>query len=212
MNSNDINITRLSELGVATVYEASGREGLFDIPLIQIIPNSCVAGPARTAFCGQDDNLMVHAIIEHIQPGEVLVLSMPEPAPVALIGELLATQVKVRGAAGILVDASVRDVKELVALGLPIWSHFIRVRGATKTKIGELNTTVTVGGTQIIPGDIVLLDADGGVCVKRDRVEEVLEASEERLAKENALRKKLLTGQMSYDLHGLRDFVERYQK
>jgi len=207
MNTTDI--THFRELGVATVYEASGREGLIDIPLIQIIPDSRVAGPARTALCGQDDNLMVHAVIEHIQPGEVLVLSMPKPAPVALIGELLATQVKVKDAAGILVDASVRDVSELVELGLPIWSHFIRVRGATKTEIGELNTAVTVGGTSISTGDIVLLDADGGVCVKRERVTEVLKASEERLAKEAALRKKLLAGQISYDLHGLRDYVER---
>lgn len=210
MNPND-NI-RLSELGVATVYEASGREGLIDIPLIQLIPNSRVAGPARTALCGQDDNLMVHAVIEHIQPGEVLVLSMPEPAPVALVGELLATQVKVRGAAGILVDGSVRDVSELIELGLPVWGHFIRVRGATKTKIGELNRTVTVGGTDIAPGDIVVMDVDGGVRVKRERVEEVLKASEERLAREDALRKKLLAGQISYDLHGLRDSVERNQK
>jgi 4-hydroxy-4-methyl-2-oxoglutarate aldolase len=207
MNANDI--IRLSELGVATVYEASGREGLIDIPLIQIIPNSRVAGPARTALCGQDDNLMVHAIIEQIQPGEVLVLSMPEPAPVALIGELLATQVKVRQAVGILVDASVRDVNELVALGLPIWTRFIRVRGTTKTKIGELNTTVTVGGAQIAPGDILVLDADGAVCVKRERAEEVLKASEERLQREAALREKLLAGETSYDLHGLRQIVER---
>jgi 4-hydroxy-4-methyl-2-oxoglutarate aldolase len=207
MNVNAI--IRLSELGVATAYEASGREGLIDIPLIQLIPNSRVAGLACTALCGQDDNLMVHAVIEKIQPGEVLVLSMPEPAPVALVGELLATQVKVRGAAGILVDAAIRDVSELVELGLPIWSHFIRVRGATKTKIGELNRTVNVGGTDIAPGDIVLLDADGGVRVKRGRLEEVLKASEERLAKEDALRKKLLDGQISYDVHGLRDYVER---
>jgi 4-hydroxy-4-methyl-2-oxoglutarate aldolase len=210
MNPNDI--IRLSELGVAMVYEASGREGLIDIPLIQLIPNSRVAGPARTALCGQDDNLMAHAVIEHIQPGEVLVLSMPEPAPVALVGELLATQVKVRGAAGILVDGSVRDVSELIELALPIWGHFIRVRGATKTKIGELNRTVTVGGTDIAPGDIVVMDVDGGVRVKRERVEEVLKASEERLAREDALRKKLLAGQISYDLHGLRDYVERNQK
>jgi 4-hydroxy-4-methyl-2-oxoglutarate aldolase len=201
--------TRLRELGVATVYEASGREGLIDIPLIRIIPDSRVAGSARTVFCGQDDNLMVHAVIEQIQPGEVLVLSMPEPTPVALIGELLATQVKVRGAAGILVDAAVRDVNELAQLGLPIWTRFVRVRGATKTKIGELNGTVTVGGTQISPGDIVVLDADGGVCVRHERVAAVLQASEERLAKENALRKKLLAGQISYDLHGLRQVVER---
>lgn len=210
MNPEDM--TRLSELGVATVYEASGRDGLIDIPLFQLIPNSRVAGPARTALCGQDDNLMVHAVIEHIQPGEVLVLSMPKTAPVALVGELLATQARVRGAAGILVNASVRDVSELIELGLPVWSHFIRVRGATKTKIGELNGIVTVGGTDIAPGDIVVLDVDGGLRVKRERLAEVLEASEERLAREDALRKKLLAGQISYDLHGLRDYVERNQK
>jgi 4-hydroxy-4-methyl-2-oxoglutarate aldolase len=210
MNANDI--IRLSELGVATVYEASGREGLVDAPLIQLLLNSRVAGPARTALCGQDDNLMVHAVIEQIQPGEVLVLSMPEPTPVALIGELLATQVKVRQAAGILVDASVRDVNELIELGLPIWSRFFRVRGATKTKVGELNGTVTVGGTQISSGDIVVMDVDGAVCVKRERVDEVLRASEERLVKEANLRKKLLAGEISFDLHGLREYVERNKK
>jgi 4-hydroxy-4-methyl-2-oxoglutarate aldolase len=210
MNAKDM--TRLSKLGVATVYEASGREGLIDTPLIQLIPNSRVAGPVRTVLCGQDDNLMVHAVIEQIQPGEVLVLSMPEPAPVALMGELLATQVKVRGAAGILVDASVRDVNELIQLGLPVWARFIRVRGASKTKIGELNRTVTVGGTRISAGDILVLDADGGVCIKSERVNEVLKASEDRLSKEDALREKLLAGQISYDLHGLREYVERNKK
>ncbi len=210
MNANDIQ--RLRELGVATVYEASGREGLIDAPLIQLLPNSRVAGPARTALCGQNDNLMVHAVIEQIQPGEVLVLSMPEATPVALIGELLATQVKVKQAAAILVDAAIRDVNELIELGLPIWSRFIRVKGATKTKIGELNTTVTVGGMQISSGAIIVLDVDGGVCVKHERAEEVLKASEARLIKEATLRKKLLAGEISYDLHGLRDYVERSGK
>ncbi len=203
---------RLSELGVATVYEASGREGLIDVPLIQIIPGSRAAGPARTVLCGQDDNLMVHAVIEQIQPGEVLVLTMPEPAPIALIGELLATQVKVRGAAAILVDAAVRDVEELVKLGLPIWTRFIRVKGASKTKIGELNVPVTVGGTTIAPNDIVILDADGAVCVERKRVEQVLKASQDRFEREARLREKLVAGQTSYDLHGLREYVERNRK
>lgn len=210
MNTNDI--ARLSELGVATVYEASGREGLIDIPLIQLIPNSRVAGPARIALCGQDDNLMVHAVIEQIQPGEVLVLSMPEPAPVALIGELLATQVKVKKAAAILVNASVRDVNELVELGLPIWTRFIRVRGATKTKIGELNQTAMIGGTNISTGDMIVLDVDGAVCVKRERIAEVLKGSEERLVKEASLRNKLLAGEISYDLYGLRVYVEGNKK
>jgi 4-hydroxy-4-methyl-2-oxoglutarate aldolase len=206
---NAIELKRLGELGVATAYEASGREGLIDIPLIQLLPGSRAAGPARTVLCGQDDNLMVHAVIEQIQPGEVLVLTMPESAPVALVGELLVTQIKVRDAAGILVDAAVRDVEELVKLGLPIWTRFIRVKGATKSKVGELNVPVSVGGASISLGDIVVLDADGGVCVKRERAEEVLKASEARFEKETRLREKLAAGEISYNLHGLREVVEK---
>jgi 4-hydroxy-4-methyl-2-oxoglutarate aldolase len=205
-------LARLSALGVATIYEASGRQGLIDMPLIQLLPGSCVAGPARTVLCGQDDNLMVHAVIEQIQPGEVLVLTMPEPAPVALIGELLVTQVKVRGAAGILVDAAVRDAEELMELGLPIWTRFVRVRGATKTTLGQLNATVSVGGAQVSPSDILVLDADGAVCVKRERVTEVLRASDARLQKEAQLRQRLLAGELSYDLHGLREVVEKERR
>jgi len=201
--------TRFSELGVATVYEASGREGLIDLPLSQLIPGSRAAGPARTVLCGQDDNLMVHAIIEQIQPGEILVLTMPEPRPIALIGELLATQVKVRRAAAILVDAAVRDVEGLEKLELHIWTRFIRVRGASKKLIGELNVPVTIGATRISPGDIVVLDADGGVCIQRERVDDVLKAAEARFERETRLREKLIAGETSYDLHGLREYVER---
>ena len=205
-------LVRLSELGVATVYEASGREGLIDVPLMQLLPGSRAAGPARTVLCGQDDNLMVHAVVEHIQPGEVLVLTMPEPGPVALIGELLATQVKVRGAAAILVDAASRDVEELVKLGLPVWTRYVRVRGTSKTQVGELDVTVTVGGARISPGDIVVLDADGGVCVGRERAGQVLAASEARFERETRLREKLLKGETSYDLHGLREYVEKNRR
>ncbi len=202
-------LQRLSELGVATIYEASGQEGLLDVPLIQVIPGSRVAGPARPVLCGQDDNLVVHAVIEQIQPGEVVVLTMPKPAPVALVGELLATQIKVRGASAILVDAAIRDVEELVKLGLPIWARYIRVKGATKTQVGTLNQAVVVGGTEIAPGDLVVLDADGGVCVQRERALEVLKASEDRAEREARLRERLLAGEISYDLHGLRERVER---
>jgi 4-hydroxy-4-methyl-2-oxoglutarate aldolase len=210
MNRDDLKILR--ELGVATIYEASGREGLIDLPLIQLIPGSRAAGPARTVLCGQDDNLMVHAVIEQIQPGEVLVLSMPEPRPVALIGELLATQVKVRGAAAILVDASVRDVEELVRLGLPIWTRTIRVRGASKTTLGKLNIPVTIGGATIAPNDIVVLDADGGVCIPGERLETVLQAAASRFEREERLRSKLVAGELTYDLHGLRAYIQEHEK
>lgn len=201
-------IAELARLGVATVYEAAGRAGLIDAPLTQLIPGSRVAGPARTALCGQDDNLMVHAVLADVQPGEVLVLTMPEPAPVALVGELLATQAIAHKAAGILVDGSVRDVEELRAMGLPIWARFIRVRGATKTKVGSLNVPVTVGGATINPGDIVVMDADGAAVVARERVAEVVEASRARMEREAKLRAQLETGALSYDLHGLRKVVE----
>jgi 4-hydroxy-4-methyl-2-oxoglutarate aldolase len=206
--TNKHQLARLAELGVATVYEASGRAGLIDLPLRQLLPHSRVAGPARTVRCGQDDNLMVHASMEHIQPGEVLVLTMPQSNPVALIGDLLATQAKVRGAAAILIDAAVRDVEELIELGLPIWARYVRVKGATKTTIGQLNVPVTLGETRIRPGDILVLDADGAVCVEQARLAEVLEKSEARLEREAHLRTRLAAGEMSYDIHGLRNYVE----
>lgn len=201
-------VQQFAQYGVATVYEAAGRAGLINVPLIQIIPGSRVAGPACTVRCGQSDNLMVHAVMDQAQPGEVLVLTMPDPQPVALIGELLATQALVRQVAAILVDASVRDTEELLSLGLPIWTRWIRVRGATKTEVGTINEPVAVGGATIRAGDIVLLDADGAVVVPVERAPGVLEAAREREEREAALRKKLQAGALSYDLHGLRKLVE----
>jgi len=206
MNKSDIN--ELARYGVATVYEAAGRTGLIDIPLVQLIPGSRVAGPARTVRCGQGDNVMVHAVMNQVQPGEILVLTMPEPEPVAFIGELLATQALVRQVAGILVDAAVRDTEELQALGLPIWTRWIRVRGATKTHVGTINESVTVGGTSIAPGDLVLLDADGAVALAAARVSAILEASRARARGEITLRAQLQAGALSYDLSGLRAVVE----
>ena len=197
-----------AQLGSATVYEAAGREGLIDADLIQVLPQTSVAGPARTVACGQDDNLMVHAAMAALQPGEVLVLTMPEPRPVALVGDLLATQAKVHGAAGILVDAAVRDVADLRALGLPVWSRWVRIRGARKDTVGTIGEPVEVGGQRIATGDVVVLDADGGAVVPVARTDEVLEASRARLEKERIKRQKLQDGALSYELDELRAVVE----
>jgi 4-hydroxy-4-methyl-2-oxoglutarate aldolase len=193
----------LARLGSATVYEASGRQGLVDAELNQLVPGSRACGPARIARCGQDDNLMAHAVMAALQPGEVLVLTMPEPAPVALLGDLLATQAQVHGAAAVLVDAAVRDSEELAELGLPVWARWIRSRGATKDVPGELDVPVSVGGATIRPGDLVVLDADGVTVVAAERAAEVLEASLAREAKEAAKREKLRAGALSYHLDGL---------
>lgn len=199
----------LGRLGTATVYEAAGREGLIDADLIQVIPGTAVAGPARTVRCAQGDNLMVHAAMASLQPGEVLVLTMPEPAPVALVGDLLLTQAKGRGAAGVLVDAAVRDADELRELGLPVWTRWLRVRGAGKDQVGELDVPVTVGGCRIAPGDVVVMDADGAAAIPAARADEVLAAAREREEREAAKRAKLQAGELSYDLDGLREVVER---
>jgi 4-hydroxy-4-methyl-2-oxoglutarate aldolase len=199
----------LAPLGTATVYEASGREGLIDVDLHQLIPASRAAGPALTVRCGQGDNLMVHAAMASAQPGDVLVLTMPDPQPVALIGELLATQARGRGVAAILVDAAVRDVEDLRELGLPVWARWIRVRGATKTDVGTVGEPVEIGGQTIRPGDSVVLDADGAVVVRAERVDEVLAAARERQDYERAKRAQLEAGALSYDLDGLRARVER---
>ena len=198
----------LRRLGTATVYEASGREGMVDVTFEQVIPGSRAAGPARTVRCGQGDNLMVHAVMDRVEPGDVLVLTMPEPAPVALVGELLATQAERRGAAALLVDAAVRDVEELRELGLPVWARWVRVRGADKGAVGSIDETVEVGGAEIRPGDTVVLDADGVVVVSRERLETVLAAARGRAEREHAKRAKLSAGSLSYDLDGLRELVE----
>jgi 4-hydroxy-4-methyl-2-oxoglutarate aldolase len=198
----------LARLGSATVYEAGGRRGYVDADLIQIVPGSRAAGPARTVICGQDDNLMVHAAMAEVQPGEVLVLTMPEPRPVALVGELLATQAEAHGAAAMLVDASVRDCDELAELGLPIWARWVRVKGADKAIPGRIGDPVTVGGATIRAGDILVLDSDGVAVVERERLDEVLTASRERAERERVKRAKLQAGELSYDLDVLREKVE----
>jgi 4-hydroxy-4-methyl-2-oxoglutarate aldolase len=198
----------LARFGSATVYEASSRRGLVDADLVQVVPGSSVAGPARTVRCGQDDNLMAHAVLAHVRPGDVVILTMPTPSAVALIGDLLATQAKAQGVAGLLVDAAVRDVDELRTLGLPIWARFIRVRGAAKDAVGEIDTAVVVGGTVINPEDVVVMDADGAVVVEKHRLGDVLVAARERVVWEDAKRVRLMGGELSYDLDGLRSRVE----
>lgn len=198
----------LRRLGSATVYEAAGREGIVDVDFEQVVPGSRAAGPARTVRCGQGDNLMVHAVMERVEPGDVVVLTMPEPEPVALVGDLLATQAQGRGAAALLVDASVRDVEDLREMGLPVWARWVRVRGADKRTAGTIDEPVEVGGAEIRPGDAVVLDADGVVVVGRERVDEVLAAARDRAEREDEKRAKLSAGSLSYDLDGLRELVE----
>jgi 4-hydroxy-4-methyl-2-oxoglutarate aldolase len=198
----------IAALGVATVHEAAGRVGIVDLPLTRVVPGSRVAGPARTALCAPGDNTMVHAAVAHAKPGDVLVLTSTEPAPVALVGELLATQAERQGVAGMLVDGAIRDFDELVELGLPIWARHVRAQGATKGEVGALDVPVTVGGAAIRPGDLVVMDCDGAVVLPAARVDEVLPLARERVERETAMRQRYREGELSYDVQGLRTLVE----
>jgi 4-hydroxy-4-methyl-2-oxoglutarate aldolase len=198
----------LAGLGVATIHEAAGRTGIVDVPLTQVVPVSRVAGPARIALCAPGDNTMVHAVVAHASPGDVLVLTSAEPTPVALVGELLATQAQVQGVAGILVDGAVRDLDELVAIGLPIWTRFVRAQGATKGVVGKLDVPVVIGGAEIGPGDLVVMDCDGAMALPSERVDEVLPLALARAEHERAMRERYASGELSYDLQGLREIVD----
>ena len=198
----------LARLGVATVHEAAGRTGVLDVPLTQVVAGSRVAGPARIALCAAGDNTMVHAVVAHANPGDVLVLTSTDPAPVALVGELIATQAQTRGVAGILVDGAVRDLDELAAIGLPIWARFVRASGATKGEVGKLDVPVVIGGQTIRPGDLVVLDCDGAMVLPSEKVAEVLPLALERAERERVMRQRYASGELSYDVQGLRDLVE----
>ena len=198
-----MSFARFAELGVATTYEASGREGLVGGSLARIVPGARAAGPARTALCGIGDNLAVHRVLAAVQPGEVVVLATPEPREVALVGGLLASQAKARGAVALLVDGSVRDVDELVEIGLPVWARSVCAAGAAKMVPGELDARVTVGGVTVEPGDVVVLDGDGAVVVRRHRREAVLRAAEARFAYEQELQLRLEAGESTLEAMGL---------
>ena len=203
-----IDYATVARLGVATLHEAAGQTGVVDLDLIQVVPGSRVAGPARTALCVDGDNTMVHAAVAHAAPGDILVLTSATPSSVALLGDLVATQAKARGVAGLLVDGAVRDLDELVALGLPIWARHVRAQGAAKGGVGALDEEVSVGGIAIRAGDVVVLDCDGAMALERERVDEVLPLAIARAEREEGARVRFAAGELSYDAYGLRDLVE----
>ena len=198
----------LARLGVATVHEAAGRVGIIDLPLTQLVPGSRVAGPARIAVCAPRDNTMAHAAIAHAKPGDILVLTSTQPEPYALIGDLMATQAQKQGVAGILVGSAVRDRDEIAAMGLPVWTRFVRAQGAAKGAVGELDVPVVIGGAEIRPGDLVVLDCDGAMVLPSERVDEVLPLALAREQHENTMRARYAAGELSYDIQELRKLVE----
>jgi 4-hydroxy-4-methyl-2-oxoglutarate aldolase len=201
-------ISGLAEAGVATVHEAAGRSGLLDPGIRPIQDGVRIGGAAVTVLSQPGDNIMIHAAIEVVKPGDVLVVATTSASTDGMFGDLLATSLMQRGCAGLVIDAGVRDVADLRDMGFPVWAAAVHARGTVKATPGSVNVPVVCRGVLIEPGDIVVADDDGVVVVTRTSASEVLAAARARLAKEEETRRRLQTGELGLDFYGLRDRLE----
>jgi 4-hydroxy-4-methyl-2-oxoglutarate aldolase len=202
-------VDALAEIGVATVHEAMGRMGYLGPSLRPIQRDVRTAGTAVTAVCWPGDNLMIHAAVEQCRPGDLLVVTTTSPSTDGMFGELLATSLVAHGVRGIVIEAGVRDVAELRAMGFPVWSAAVSAQGTVKATAGSVNVPVVVGGQTVHPGDVVVADDDGVVCVPQTAAGTTVEAARARVAKEEESRKALAAGELGLDRYGLRAVLER---
>lgn len=201
-------IEGLSRHGVATVHEAMGRTGLAGASLRPIQSGVRIAGSAVTVLCWPGDNLMIHAAVEQCRAGDVLVVTTTSPSLDGSFGELFATALQHRGVRGLVTSGGVRDVAELRAMGFPVWSAAVNAQGTVKATAGSVNVPITVGGAVVCPGDVILADDDGVLCVPRRGARTALEAADARVAKEAESRAAYLAGELSLDRNRLRTVLD----